>query len=162
MDVNVDTFETREQAMFASNVKGTKHFPLCDSPSFWFNKRLGRREPMPKDPDKLPKAEVGAFYSSDSQCFFVAKTSHGQVNFRTETDEVKNLFRPYRAGGIKSLIHEQKAMTVLSLEDSRKFLQDHPEHVTDGTMVDRWKPLDGGLTEPLCCWMARSTELYMC
>ena len=134
--------------MYASNLSGPKNHSVSDSPSFWFNKRLGRREPSPKNPQKLTKSEVGAFYSSDSHAFFVAKTSHGQVNFRTETEETKNLFRPYRAAEVKSLIFEQKAMTILSLEDSRKFAREHPEHVIDGTMVDRWKPLDGGLTEP--------------
>ena len=53
----------------------------------------------------------------------------------------KNIFRKSRAKEVASLLNSG-AIKILSVEESRKFAKEHPDHVLTSRYVDRWKPTD--------------------
>ena len=85
---------------------------------------------------------IGYFNSKD-KCIYLskAKTSPGQVEFKHLQEKYKKIFRTARAKEVKSLL-DSGAIKILSVEESRKFLKEHPKHVLTSRYVDRRKPTD--------------------
>ena len=85
---------------------------------------------------------VGYFNNQDT-CIYLskAKTSPGQVEFKHLSEKYKKIFRLARAKEVKSLL-DSGAIKILSVEESRKFMKEHPNHVLTSRYVDRWKPTD--------------------
>ena len=72
--------------------------------------------------------------------FYMAKKkeSPGQVEFSHLEEKFKKIFRKARDKEIKSLL-DGGSIKILSLEESKKFRQQHPDHVLTSRYVDRWK-----------------------
>ena len=120
-----------------------------DEPVKWWKDRARNRwEPIPTDKNGFAAKEAVAYYSYTNKCILLAKKkkeSPGQVDFKKLPESLKKVFRKARDKEIKSLI-DSGAIRVMSLEESRKFAKDHPEHVLTSRYVDRWKPsTDGSL-----------------
>jgi hypothetical protein len=99
----------------------------------------------PPDTSKFNVKESEAEYNEKDQCMYLtkskAKTSPGQVEFRHLPEKYKNIFRKSRAKEVASLLNSG-AIQILSVEESRKFAKEHPDHVLTSRYVDRWKPTD--------------------
>ena len=99
----------------------------------------------PPDTSKFNAKESEAVYNEKDQCMYLtkskAKTSPGQVDFRHLPEKYKNIFRKSRAKEVASLLNSG-AIKILSVEESRKFAKEHPDHVLTSRYVDRWKPTD--------------------
>ena len=99
----------------------------------------------PPDTSKFNVKESEAVYNEKDQCMYLnkskAKTSPGQVEFRHLPEKYKNIFRKSRAKEVASLLNSG-AIKILSVEESRKFAKEHPDHVLTSRYVDRWKPTD--------------------
>ena len=82
-------------------------------------------------------------YCRRDRCMYAtkAKTSFGQVEFGKLPEAEKKVFRASRAKEFKSLL-DNKAIRVLTLEESREFRKRHPESILESRFVDRFKPLD--------------------
>ncbi|CAE7497850.1 MOD1, partial [Symbiodinium microadriaticum] len=82
-------------------------------------------------------------YCRRDRCMYAAKakTSFGQVEFGRLPEAEKKVFRASRAKEFKSLL-DNKAIRVLTLEESREFRKRHPESILESRFVDRFKPLD--------------------
>ena len=70
-----------------------------------------------------------------------AKSSFGQIEFSKLPEEEKVKFRKARIKEVDSLI-KNKAVRVLSIEDSIAFEEQWPEQVINSRFVDRFKPKD--------------------
>ena len=82
------------------------------------------------------------FNEKDGRCYLTkAKTSPGQVTFKRLSDKHRDIFRAARAKEVKSLL-DSGAIQILSIEESKKFVAEHPKHVLESRYVDRWKPTD--------------------
>ena len=77
-----------------------------------------------------------ASYSYADQRFYLtkAKTSPGQVEFKNLSESDKKIFRKARSKEIASLTGT-KSVTILSLEESRKFAKDFPDYIIDSRFV---------------------------
>ncbi|CAK8993884.1 unnamed protein product [Durusdinium trenchii] len=82
-----------------------------------------------------------ASFDYRDQCMSVskAKSSFGQVEFAKLNDEQKVLFRASRKKELDSLL-KNKAIRILSIEESLQFAKDHPEQIIESKFVDRFKP----------------------
>lgn len=71
------------------------------------------------------------------------KLAPGQVVYNDLSKEHKKVFDAARQKEIESLLNN-KAITILSLADSRQFRKQFPDHVLKSRYVDRWKPSGDG------------------
>eukprot|EP00439_Symbiodinium_sp_Y106_P027348 s5817_g3.t1 len=106
----------------------------------WFPREAGKR--------RFIAGEAGATYSMQDRCFYLTssfiakkKESPGQIEYSRAQPEVRKIFREARIKEIQSLL-ESGAVTIMSVEESRRFRREHPEHVLTSRFVDRWKPTE--------------------
>ena len=87
--------------------------------------------------------ESEASYCRRDRCMYVskAKTSFGQVEFSRLEPKEKEVFRQSRAKEFQSLL-DNKAVKVLSIEESERFRREHPECILESRFVDRYKPVE--------------------
>ena len=87
--------------------------------------------------------EGEASYCRRDRCMYVskAKTSFGQVEFSRLEPKEKEVFRQSRAKEFQSLL-DNKAVKVLSIEESERFRREHPECILESRFVDRYKPVE--------------------
>jgi hypothetical protein len=97
--------------------------------------------------ETFTSSEAMATYSYEDRRFYVVqkKTSHGQVKYSKLPPHEKKIFDKSRAKEVKSLTVDTGAVTLLSLEESRRFVEQHGwERVIDSLWVDRYKPTEEG------------------
>ena len=101
-----------------------------DGAKWWRNKVYGRWEPVVKTNEKFTLKDAVAMFSREDKFFYMTKKkeSPGQVEFATLDEKFKEIFRKARDKEIKSLL-DSGAIKILSLEESRQFRQQHPDHV---------------------------------
>ncbi|CAK8990659.1 Integrase catalytic domain-containing protein, partial [Durusdinium trenchii] len=116
----------------------------------WRRER-GQPEPVlqaraPRQSKSFAAWEAEASYCDQDRCMYVvkkAKSSFGQVEFSKLAEGEKKKFRQSRLKEVNSLI-QNKAVKVLSLEESLAFEEQFPEQVINSRFVDRYKPKDVG------------------
>ena len=108
---------------------------------WWKNKVYDRWEPIATSKQTFACKEACAIFVTSSKRFFITKKkeSPGEVVFKDLPERYKKLFRKSRDKEIESLL-KSGAIKILSLKDSREFLQKFPEYVLTSRYVDRWKP----------------------
>ena len=94
----------------------------------------GQLQPFDKD-------QAAGVYVPEKHGIYVtqAKTSAGQVEFAKLPEAEKALFRESRKKEMASLL-ENKAVRVMSVEESRAFRKQFPDYVIGSRFVDRYKP----------------------
>ena len=92
---------------------------------------------------KFNLSQAEGVHNLNDKCIYLtkAKKSPGQVEFRFLPEKYKDIFRAARAKEVKSLL-DSGAIKILSMAESKKFLQDNPDHVLTSRYVDRWKPTE--------------------
>ena len=138
---------------------------MGDKPAQWrFNRRAKKYHLMQAagTNQAFSKQDAIGIYNQHDQCIYVtkAKTSAGQVIYSKLPEEEKKLFREARSKEMQSLL-DNKAVKVLSVQESREFRKMHPEHVIESRFVDRYKPRedDVGYLEELKKRALRRGEL---
>ena len=95
----------------------------------------------PLSNDGFRTEDAVGMYSNADKCVYLtkAKTSPGQVDFKSLNAKHKEVFQKARAKEVQSLL-DNKAIKILSVEESRAFRAKFPDHVLPSRYVDRWKP----------------------
>ena len=119
--------------------------PATKTPHWTLDRPTGKYTMNPPNTSKFNATEAEAVFNGNDQCMYLtkskAKTSPGQVEFRHLPEKYKQIFRKSRAKEVTSLLNSG-AIKILSVEESRKFAKEHPDHVLTSRYVDRWKPTD--------------------
>ena len=99
---------------------------------------------LASDQEKFEAADAMGLFNMRDRLFYLTKKkeSPGQIVFSELSPAEKQVFRKSRAKEVQSLI-DSGAITILSVKDSLKFAQEHPDHVLTSRYVDRYKPEDG-------------------
>ncbi|CAK9043125.1 unnamed protein product, partial [Durusdinium trenchii] len=85
-------------------------------------------------------------YSHSDHCIYITKMklAPGHIDFdKLNNPAHRKAFLHSRVRGVQSLI-DNKAIKILSPEESRIFRRDHPDCVLPSHYVDRWKPSGDG------------------
>ena len=100
-------------------------------------------QPMAMSNSTFSANDAEASFCPRDRCMYVgkAKSSFGQVEFRNLPEEEKVKFRKSRLKEVESLI-KNKAVRVMSVEESIAFEEQFPEQVINSRFVDRFKPKD--------------------
>ena len=116
-----------------------------DGALWWWDRRLEKSGITPLGPSEFLATEAEGSYSFADRAMYItkAKPSPGQVEYATETPKHKKAFDEARRKEVKSLL-DNKAIRILSVEESRAFRQNHPESILQSRWVDRWKPSGDG------------------
>ena len=112
-----------------------------DGARWWKDKVNGRWEPIAKSKETFSIKDAMAVYSHRDRRFFLTKKSPGQVTFRKLPAGQRKHFEKARQKEIKALL-DSGAITILSLQDSLKFMEERGDHVLESKFVDRWKPTE--------------------
>ena len=110
-----------------------------DGARWWKDKVNGRWEPIAKSKETFSIKDAMAVYSHRDRRFFLTKK--GQVTFRKLSAEQRKHFEKSRNKEIQALL-DSGAISILSLQDTLKFLEEHGDHVLESKFVDRWKPTE--------------------
>ena len=119
--------------------------PATMSPAWKLDRPTGKYTMNPPHQDRFKLHQAEAVFNANDRCRYLtkskAKTSPGQVEFRNLGEKYKVIFRKARAKEVASLLNSG-AIQILSVEESRKFAKENPDHVLTSRYVDRWKPTD--------------------
>ena len=110
---------------------------------YWHDRPRGRWHPQQRSNKEFSLDNSHVFYSHLDKRFYLAKKkeSPGQVDFVKLSEAEKEKFRVARRKEVQSLL-ESGAITILSIEESRKFRKEHPDYVLKSRFVDRYKPTE--------------------
>ncbi|CAE8697324.1 unnamed protein product [Polarella glacialis] len=116
-----------------------------DGAKWYKNRQQNIEELLPITRDTFEVSGAEASFSQRDLRFYStkAKTTPGQIIFSQLDVAEKKVFRASRDKEVSSLV-DTRAVTVLSLEDSRAFAKEHPEEIIDSKFVDRYKPQESG------------------
>ncbi|CAE7808271.1 GIP, partial [Symbiodinium sp. CCMP2456] len=114
-----------------------------DGRKYWRNKVRDRWEPVAASQETFVGEQGVVTYSYHDKRFYLAKKkeSPGQVQFNRLSKDEQGKFQKSRNKEVASLV-ESGAITILSLEESRKFRAQNPDHVIPSRYVDRYKPTE--------------------
>jgi len=90
-----------------------------------------------------PDLMVGTVDGDMVMTWVATAKSDGTVSFRQLNEKDRETFLGSRRAEVESLI-KLRALTPLSVHDSNRFREKHPEHVIPSMFIDRWKPTDDG------------------
>lgn len=112
-----------------------------DGAMWWKDKRTGVQGITPVSDETFTADQAEASFSLADKCVYLykAKQSPGQIVFTKLKSQHREAFEKARIKEVKSLL-ENKAIRLLSVEESRAFRKAHPDHVLTSRFVDRWKP----------------------
>ena len=112
-----------------------------DGAMWWKDKRTGVQgiTPVSEETFTVDQAEASFSYADKCVYLYKAKQSPGQIVFTKLSSEHREAFERARIKEVKSLL-DNKAIRVLSVEESKAFRKAHPDHVLTSRFVDRWKP----------------------
>ena len=117
--------------------------PSEESPHWIRDRCTGHYTMNNASTEKFNISQSTGVFNYNDKCIYLtkAKTSPGQVEFRKLEEKYKKIFRASRAKEVQSLL-DSGAIKILSKEESKRFLREHPQHVLTSRYVDRWKPTD--------------------
>ncbi|CAE7878477.1 unnamed protein product, partial [Symbiodinium sp. KB8] len=130
-------------------INGSMSFMASIGPKWVARNTSGRTQLEPLKPKETFQAEDSeASYCLRDRCLYLAKAkvSFGQVEYSKLTGKERDAFRQARAKEFESLL-SNKAVKVLTVEESERFMRDHPDHVLKSRFVDRYKPQEIGIDE---------------
>ena len=112
-----------------------------DGAVWWHDKRTGRSSLSALSNDGFRTEEAVGIFSQADLCIYMtkAKTSPGQVDFKSLSKKHREVFEKARIKEVQSLL-DNKAIRILSVEESRAFRKEFPDYVLQSRYVDRWKP----------------------
>ena len=112
-----------------------------DGAMWWTDQRTGAVGLTPLSQESFTATDAECSFSSSDKCMFLTKvkTSPGQIEFRKLNDKHREIFVKARTKEVQSLL-DNKAIRILSLEESNKFRKEFPDHILPSRYVDRWKP----------------------
>ena len=130
-------------------LNGSMSFMASTGPRWVARNTSGRTQLEPLKPKETFQAEDSeASYCLRDRCMYLAKAkvSFGQVEYSKLAGKEREAFRQARAKEFESLL-SNNAVKVLTVEESERFMRDHPDHVLKSRFVDRYKPQEIGLEE---------------
>ena len=112
-----------------------------DGAMWWKDKRTGVQGITPVSEETFTADQAEASFSLADKCVYLykAKQSPGQIVFTKLKSQHREDFEKARIKEVKSLL-DNKAIRLLSVEESRAFRKAHPDHVLASRFVDRGKP----------------------
>ena len=112
-----------------------------DGAMWWKDKRTGVQGITPVSEETFTADQAEASFSHADKCVYLykAKQSPGQIVFTKLSSKHREAFEKARIKEVKSLL-DNKAIRLLSVEESKAFRKAHPDHVLTSRFVDRWKP----------------------
>eukprot|EP00435_Cladocopium_sp_Y103_P035990 s2457_g9.t1 len=112
-----------------------------DGAVWWHDKRSGKSSLSALSNDGFRTDEAVGMFSHADHCIYLtkAKTSPGQVDFKSLNKKHREVFEKARIKEVQSLL-DNKAIRILSVEESRAFRKEFPDYVLTSRYVDRWKP----------------------
>ena len=112
-----------------------------DGAMWWKDKRTGVQGITPLSEETFTADQAEASFSHADKCVYLykAKQSPGQIVFTKLSSQHREAFEKARIKEVKSLL-DNKAIRLLSVEESKAFRKAHPDHVLTSRFVDRWKP----------------------
>ena len=113
----------------------------ADGAVWWKDKRTGRSSMSALSNVGFHLDEAVGMFSFADACIYLtkAKTSPGQIVFTDLKPKHREVFEKARTKEVQSLL-DNKAIKILSVEESREFRKQFPECVLPSRYVDRWKP----------------------
>ena len=128
----VDFDKPREKNVFLAH---------ADGGMWWRDHRLQGEGLTALNNDTLVNQDAEASFSYQDKCIYLTKTkmSPGQITFSKLSEKHRKVFQAAREKEVKLLL-DNKAIKILSVEESRQFRRNHPDYVLSSRYVDRWKP----------------------
>jgi len=122
----------------------TRHDNWTNGPDgavWWRDQRSGRSSMSPLSNDGFRTEDAVGCYSCADRCVYItkAKMSPGQVDFKSLNEKHRVVFQKAREKEVQSLI-DNKAIRIMSVDESRAFRKKFPQNVLGSRYVDRWKP----------------------
>ena len=104
--------------------------PSEESPHWIRDRCTGHYTMNNASTEKFNISQSTGVFNYNDKCIYLtkAKTSPGQVEFRKLEEKYKKIFRASRAKEVQSLL-DSGAIKILSKEESKRFLREHPQHV---------------------------------
>ena len=112
----------------------------------WYDRRLEQSGMTPISTTNFSLSQAEGSYSQADHCIYITKMklAPGHIDFDRLTSAThRKAFLDARIKEVQSLI-DNKAIKILSSEESRAFQQDHPDCVLPSRYVDGWKPSGDG------------------